>query len=415
MFRRPYARHNRGRVSTGLVTPAPSPPAAPTETIVDTLLPGDDSPWTAPMSGPGHVICWGAGQNGETNTGAGDGAYCCHSAVTFVAEQTYPFSIGTAGDNEGDPGGDTSWNSGEIVAPGGASVTSPVGDTQNAGGAGQTGTGNQNGGGSGGTSAATTANDGGAPNGAQGGSSAVSGFTNTWGAGGSSTASVGNDGGAGAIVVAYDRPPEAGFPYQVGMAHHRDDADTATRNAILPPGEDGVMYEAIIAVDDTATVGMTGWTEVFQVTNSNEVKLAVFVREYTGSDPVEITTSVAQKTHVVVIAWKDADAANVEADTASATTADPDPPSHTPSGGEGDYVIQPIFAMEGLGQMHLNAFPTGYTGRNFFPARDANSPRLAFCHAKLNGTTFNPPAWDAEANTTREHVVATVSIPYGGS
>src|SRR5690606_19249617 len=136
-------------------------------------LPGvDSSPWTAPASGSGSVFVWGTGENGTTNTRGGDGAYCCGSDQTFVASQTYPWSIGAVGSGSGAAGGDGNWNSGEIVAPGGGSATSPVGTTQNAGGTAPSGTGTQSGGGSGGTSTAASGTAPGEPNGA-GGSSQV--------------------------------------------------------------------------------------------------------------------------------------------------------------------------------------------------------------------------------------------------
>src|SRR5690606_6723925 len=131
--------------------------------------------------------------------------------------------------------GDSGWNSGEIVAPGGGSATSPVGTTQNAGGTAPSGTGTQSGGGSGGTSTAASGTAPGEPNGA-GGSSQVTSLRP--GGGGRSTATGFADGSPGAILVSYPNPITANFAHVVGQSFTRNAGATA-HPITVPAGEAG--------------------------------------------------------------------------------------------------------------------------------------------------------------------------------
>jgi hypothetical protein len=110
--------------------------------------------YTPNVTTPANIQCWGAGQAGNISGQSGAGAYW---AVVngFVLTNGNPvgFSLGAPGLTSGQAGGDTWFGSAPTVtAPGGGSVTAPVGNFFNAGGAlGAAGAaGNAGGGGAGG-------------------------------------------------------------------------------------------------------------------------------------------------------------------------------------------------------------------------------------------------------------------------
>ena len=101
--------------------------------------------WTVPAGvSELFVECWGAGGAGrgytnvaQTTTGAGGGggAYAA-STIAVTPSQVIPYTIGIGGagtTSNGGNGGDTSWNSGQILAKGGAGASVAGGSQANGG------------------------------------------------------------------------------------------------------------------------------------------------------------------------------------------------------------------------------------------------------------------------------------------
>ena len=95
-----------------------------------TLTIVDGSPWTATQTGTITVECWGGGAaGGGSNSafggggGGGGGAYSKTTNISVTKDTTYAFVIGTKGtggsDADGNPGGDTTWQTNVCVADGG--------------------------------------------------------------------------------------------------------------------------------------------------------------------------------------------------------------------------------------------------------------------------------------------------------
>jgi hypothetical protein len=206
--------------------PVASPVIAAPTLIVGTttiyLVGGGTASYTPLKSATAQVQCWGGGQAANAANGqSGAGAYWSQiNAYVMTAGTPVSFQLGSAGITSGQAGGDTWWSAPSVVlAPGGGSVTPPIGTSFNAGGAlGASGAdGNPGGGGAGGpagvgatgtvgsntffSSSGGSASNGGAVGNAPTGSSGGAGGSNsfgTGGAGGIASAISGLTGGPGA-------------------------------------------------------------------------------------------------------------------------------------------------------------------------------------------------------------------------
>jgi hypothetical protein len=182
--------------TSGLSVPGPTMSASGTFTAAGGSMtyttPGSYT-FTASFTGNHTIECIGGGQSGSPSSlgSAGDGgagAYFCTSVVSLTSGNMYSVSVGAGGAKSSvvqNVGGDTTFNSSTVIAPGGSSSTFAAGTTQNAGGfngaSGGPGGSGGGGGGAGGPSGAGSA-----------GSSGASG-----GAGGASGGSPGGNGGNG--------------------------------------------------------------------------------------------------------------------------------------------------------------------------------------------------------------------------
>src|SRR5690606_9371600 len=95
---------------------------------------------------------------------------------------------------------------------------------------------------------------------------------------------------------------------------------------------------------------------------------------------------------------------------ASGSGTNVDPPSHSPSGGEGNYVLIVAVAWDGGNPVDVSGFPAGYGNRIRIPRTDAgDTVSLAGCLRKANVTTEDPGAF---ASTNETWSVCTVAVPY---
>ena len=176
-------------------------------TVTKTVVLVSNTTWYVPNtwnSSNNTVICIGGGAGGGANTGngrggGGGGARSISTNVSVTPGSTINISIG-AGGGSNSAGGDTSFNSGTVLAKGGSTTTSSTGG---AGGASASGTGGTKySGGSGGNGASGGGGGGGGCAGSTaGGSNGSNATTNVGGAGGAGGAT---GGATGSSTIGYD-------------------------------------------------------------------------------------------------------------------------------------------------------------------------------------------------------------------
>lgn len=294
--------------------------------------------WTAPADLYGttcFVESWAPGEGGQTATKAGDTGYYCAVTDTIAASGVYAYTIGAIGSAGGGNGGDNTWRTNILVAPGGGSTTTAIGDVIRAGSAGQSAAGAATGGGSpGSSSAGTSGASGGAagePNGAPGISSNIA--SRGPGTGGASTGSQQRAGGVGwKRVVCLRHPPLTG-PYVVSLAEYRDTAGTTSRSLPAPAGTHVAGdYGVVLSGLPGATVPSSlQATTVLNTANGTAVNATMFLRAMTGTDTITITSSnVSGAFRYYRIRGANGTAS---ANGATGTTSAPNPGTHNPTGG----------------------------------------------------------------------------------
>lgn len=280
--------------------------------------------FSAPSTATYAVQVWGAGQAGVDSSGAGGagGGWSKKNSFSVTGNPfsnafssdfgpgQYPFNLGAPGTNGASPnGGDTWFNSvGTVIAPGGGSATTAIGDVTAAGGAGgvYSNFGLPGGGGAGGPAGAggagaTTASEtctqncspGGGGGGNGGGQAATPNLlTSTGGAGGN--AANGNVGGAGGFTVgaANGSPGGAGAGGGGGYGdtvtggnggNGGDDYDNGGGGAGGPGFGPGSIYTG----GNGGTPG-GGGGDVFNAVTPGQGGWSVIKITYTGSDPDQI-------------------------------------------------------------------------------------------------------------------------------
>lgn len=197
--------------------------------VTETVIITSGTTWTVPYTWNNSnniVICIGAGAGGGANTrqnkggGGGGGARSRSNNVVLTPGATITIAIGAAG-GSGTSGGDTSFNSGTVVAKGGSTATT---DTGGQGGQASAGTGEMKySGGNGGNGSGYAAGGGGGAagdtgNGSNGGNANATTPTSTGGAGGNGGATGGATGGAGGAGSTAPGGGGVGWDYGPGVA-----------------------------------------------------------------------------------------------------------------------------------------------------------------------------------------------------
>ncbi len=393
--------------------------AAAKQLNIDTFF--ANGTWTSPALfwSPAGVLneatveCWGAGGGGTTNVGGGGGgAYCTTPNVSLSVSTGYTVTVGTSAVNA--DGGSTTFNSTTVVAVGGLSGTnggtggaaaSCTGTTAYSGGNGGVGTGTQSGGGSAGDSAAGGTATPGATN---GGYAQAGGGSRTPGGGGRSQTGAGTTGQAGQSRVTYQVPVVPGFAYTTGRSWGRDTADATSRNITLPPGSGGLLV-LIVAADDSPTISATGWTALTPVSDGSSSTTGAFLyRTATGSDPVALATSGSESLSWVclrILGPTGGVPGTPEWTTASNTTGNADPPSHTPSGGSNNYLWLAVAGLD-LGN-NVTALPASFGNALSEPAFSTSAAHIIVCERKVAGSVLDPASFTSGSGNW---VAGTVSI-----
>lgn len=144
-------------------------------------------------------------------------------------------------------------------------------------------------------------------------------------------------------------------------------SDLTSHPITLPTATTGNLITVFFASDGGPTITINtsasgnNWSLTAQRDQGGTITGVIAYKVAEGSDALTLTTSNAQRTSAVSIEWSGAsgtlDASSSEG--AGGSTADSDPPSHTPAGGSKEYMWVAFRA--GDGTIVASAQPTGYS------------------------------------------------------
>ncbi len=187
---------------------------------------------------------------------------------------------------------------------------------------------------------------------------------------------------------------------------------------VLATGDLLIIYFVVNA--DTSTTWPAGWVEQFDtVMTGNAARVAVAYHEVTGSegytgdgtDMITVTTSGAARlsSHISHRYTGQALVATQVPTftTATGTSANPDPPDHTPGGGALDYLYVAIMGVDR--ERTTDAFPTDYGLVNLSEAAsDSAGVGVATAARKLTASSANPGTFTVSASD--QWLAATFAI-----
>lgn len=359
---------------------------------------------------------WATGGGGATNAGAGGGGAYSEDTITTGAGTTQTVVIGTGGVDT--DGGNTTINTTEVVAKGGLSCTnggtggaaaSGTGTTKYSGGNGALGTGTKSGGGGAGSLGSGSGANAGEPQGGVGASSATE--ARCLGAGGGSQTSAQAAGARGEARFRYDAQGTPGYARLRQVATQRDTSAATSRAVTMPSIIAGQLIVITVSAASNPTITETdgGWTALAQKTRSgNECAAQVFYKTAAGGDTATIATSSSVLCNIRVDVYSNA--GTPEWTTTDGSSATPDPPAHTPSGGSAAYIFVAFITYAASTPRSLNGYPSGYGNTFELPAFSGTSVGRAVAMKLVTGSSENPGAFSLTG--TRPWVAGTISIPY---
>lgn len=374
----------------------------------------------AGTSGKMYGAGWGGGGGGLLATGGGGGGACSEEpAITVTPGGTIAVTIGAGGSTLGTDGGTTSIGSACVALGGfgraagggnagkGGAAASGTGTTKTSGGDGTAGAGTVAGGASGGTSTSGSGATPGAPNGALGGT----GNAHPPGSGGLSQAGAGFAGARGEAQLWGSVPATSGYSRILGVTSGRDTTNATTRNITIPPGSGGKLG-LYVGVDGNPTVSATGWTALTPVSQSTNVTAALLYRDANGSDPVALDTSASESLIWICVRYESSTGGAPSApewSTTSASGTNPDPPSHSPTGGSAKCIFGTFVVQDAANAAHTpSAYPTNHTDWCLaIAASNTAGVNVVLTHRLNEAASENPGAYTSNSNP---YCVATFSI-----
>jgi hypothetical protein len=183
---------------------------------------------------------------------------------------------------------------------------------------------------------------------------------------------------------------------------------TTTHNITLPgtvDANDLLILEVFIT--GTSTITSTGFTEIGTDTNGD--RLAILAKKAVGDEDgatqnVQTSASAYMIVHQYQIdagTWSET-LAEVEATFATGTSATPDPPNHTPTGGSADYLW---IASGAKSSGTVTSAPTNYTNL----INGASGDNMGTARRGLTASSENPGTFGGSTSDT--YIAATLSIP----
>jgi hypothetical protein len=176
----------------------------------------------------------------------------------------------------------------------------------------------------------------------------------------------------------------------------------------LPTGiAAGHLLVTVVSADGVTTMSdSTGkWTKLAQATQSTTTPTsAVFYRTATGTDDsLVVTGTVIEPTTYVI--WRITGGGSVSGSSATGTTANANPPSHTPPGGSADYLW--IAAMSTDNVTIATAAPTNYSPLTTEQHSFGSGASTSVAERSLTASTEDPGAFTSVAE---EWVAWTLAI-----
>lgn len=390
--------------------------------------------WTAPPGVTSAVVkAWGGGGTGGAATGnpasggGGAGGQFASKTVSVTPIDSYNFTVSgvtTSVTGSVVNGGDTTFNTSEVVAKGGAgglratansstssggtgSTTGGVGDVVYAGGSGGNGVSTtQSGGGGGGagdtgtgdSGSGATAGDATSENGGAGGNGVSSANTRNAGslAGGggsgglssSSTDRRGGDGAGGLLSITYD----ANYPKVESTSSDFNGSNSGSHAITMPSGITvGDLLIIVFSSDGAPTVSIDSgdWTKLGQLSHSTVTTQAVFYKVAEGSDTATVTTSAnEQTTHIV---YRISGASGVVTGTSTnGSSTNSNPPDHDATTAQ-SYLW--IATRGGDSTTVASVAPTSFTNMQTQAASGTGGASTNTAEAFSYRQTYDPDTW----------------------
>lgn len=178
---------------------------------------------------------------------------------------------------------------------------------------------------------------------------------------------------------------------------HSATSDVTTLSVTLPTHAAGDLLLVIMCIDgNPAITPPSGWSSVYNGTNSTNCRLAAYVADAVASGSAEanpqFTFAAAQQGSALAYAIPGGDPAKVAAGagTTGATTS-PDPTSVT-SGVTADHLFIAICGADNNSSVTVTGFPTGYTNTASAWNGNVNSALVATAEKATTGSTSDNPS-----------------------
>jgi hypothetical protein len=153
---------------------------------------------------------------------------------------------------------------------------------------------------------------------------------------------------------------------------------------------------------DTVASG-SDWVEAAQATRSANVTGVLFWKIATGSDALTLTTSVGEQS--AHLCYRISNAAGVTATAVSGSSANANPPPHTPPTGEASYLW--IASHHGDDNIVPSAAPADFTDLVTRAGNNSFGVSIAAARRELNAASLDPGAF---TTTDNQWVAITASV-----
>lgn len=155
-----------------------------------------------------------------------------------------------------------------------------------------------------------------------------------------------------------------------------------------------------------------GWSELSEVDHgSSTITLAIYykVADGYGNDDLTITASASVGMAILAITIDDADGTSIDSASTTGSSASPDSPSLSPSGGSADYLWLSIAASLGWSGPHTP--PTNFTEvDDLTEAWGDTDAYMNIAYRQYTGSVLNPAAWGF--TISGDWIAFTIALSY---
>ena len=186
---------------------------------------------------------------------------------------------------------------------------------------------------------------------------------------------------------------DGGFTFDMtGLSHVSGDLGVASVGTL---GSTGLTYSGWTALHDTANGTSCECSSAYKALDGTETSLSCSSAQSKGVGLIYIVEGHADPS---------TDPPEVTVTTGS--SANPDPPSHTPSGGSDDYLIIAPEVHTFLAT--VSAWPSGYDGTGSQATSAGSACTMGYAHDSITGTSENPGAYTI--SFSNDWVSPTISV-----